>query len=239
MHIAICDDTIADRKQLERLLKRESDRRAKTTGVLYIDAYGDLPSLLKSPMLYDTFFIDMCKGAVTGMDVVNALTQVGVQAPLILCSSLISYREQSFDGAPGLLYLDKPIRTSELSDMLDHTICLAQDTVSLIELREESGTLYVTEPDIMYAVKDGRRLRIMLTDGRTATILSSTDNFYDQLDHYPSFFSPTSKTVLNGRHIEKLTLFNAYMTDGTKMSIPPGYMAYAKYAFQTFHNQDT
>ena len=30
MHIAICDDNIADRKQTERLLGRESDRRAKT-----------------------------------------------------------------------------------------------------------------------------------------------------------------------------------------------------------------
>ena len=28
MHIAICDDNVADRKQLERLLKRESDKRA-------------------------------------------------------------------------------------------------------------------------------------------------------------------------------------------------------------------
>ena len=27
MHIAICDDNIADRKHLERLLSRESDKR--------------------------------------------------------------------------------------------------------------------------------------------------------------------------------------------------------------------
>ena len=37
MHIAICDDNIADRKQTERLLGKESDRRAKTESVLYID----------------------------------------------------------------------------------------------------------------------------------------------------------------------------------------------------------
>ena len=31
MHIAICDDNVADRKQLERLLKRESEKRKSTT----------------------------------------------------------------------------------------------------------------------------------------------------------------------------------------------------------------
>ena len=33
MHIAICDDNVADRKQLERLLCRESDKRKADTGV--------------------------------------------------------------------------------------------------------------------------------------------------------------------------------------------------------------
>ena len=37
MHIAICDDNIADRKQLERLLDRESDRRKGTSGVFFYD----------------------------------------------------------------------------------------------------------------------------------------------------------------------------------------------------------
>ena len=57
MHIAICDDNIADRKHLERLLQRESDRRKDTAGILYIDSYGNVDALTKSPMIYDLFFI--------------------------------------------------------------------------------------------------------------------------------------------------------------------------------------
>ena len=41
MHIAICDDNIADRKHLERLLSRESDKRMGTPNLLYVDSYGD------------------------------------------------------------------------------------------------------------------------------------------------------------------------------------------------------
>ena len=58
MHVAVCDDNVADRKQTERLLGRESDRRAKLTKGLYIDSYGNESALLRNPMQYDIFYID-------------------------------------------------------------------------------------------------------------------------------------------------------------------------------------
>ena len=54
MHLAICDDHMADRKQMERLLGRESDRRLNTTGVLYVDSFGSKESILVTPMIYET-----------------------------------------------------------------------------------------------------------------------------------------------------------------------------------------
>ena len=55
MHVAICDDNVADRKHLERLLSRESDKRAGTTNILYIDSYGDKDYFLKNqtPLKYN------------------------------------------------------------------------------------------------------------------------------------------------------------------------------------------
>ena len=59
MHLAVCDDNIADRKQTERLLGRESDRRINTTGVLYVDSFGNRNAILSTPMIYDGLFMDM------------------------------------------------------------------------------------------------------------------------------------------------------------------------------------
>ena len=59
MHLAICDDHMADRKQMERLLGRESDRRLNTTGVLYVDSFGSKESILVTPMIYDAIFMDI------------------------------------------------------------------------------------------------------------------------------------------------------------------------------------
>ena len=91
MHIAVCDDNIADRKQTERLLGRASDRRLHTTGVLYIDSYGNVEAVLRSPMLYDAFFIDMTSGPVNGFQLARKLIDAGVVAPIILCISTIDY----------------------------------------------------------------------------------------------------------------------------------------------------
>ena len=83
MHIAICDDNIADRKQTERLLGRESDRRAKTDSVLYIDSFGKQESVLVAPMIYDMFFIDMVNDTpTTASSIVKALLATGVTAPI-------------------------------------------------------------------------------------------------------------------------------------------------------------
>ncbi len=233
MHLAICDDNVADRKQLERLLKREADSRALRSEGFYVDSYGHLKALLRSPMLYDAFFIDMCHGEITGMDVVKALTEVGVSAPIILCSSLIRYREYPF--SPNILFLDKPIKKEELSAAIDHAIKVKESAVPHIELREETGAYhYVTESDILYAVSEGSYIKITLTNQKVLSVLSTLDNFYSQLEAYPMIFPLNRKTLVNGRHLQKIHLLNATMTDGTTFRIAFGNLDYARYAMKEF-----
>ena len=56
MHIAICDDNIADRKHLERLLSRESDKRQGTPNLLYVDSYGDWDNFFHNPFMENDSF---------------------------------------------------------------------------------------------------------------------------------------------------------------------------------------
>lgn len=146
MHIAVCDDNIADRKQLERLLERASDRRIHTTGVFHIDSYGNMDAVMSSPMLYDAFFIDITSGPVNGFQLVRKLIDAGVTAPIILCISTINYRviiDAAIEEAPAdavetsnhddlrqklksqVQYLNKPIRVAQLDELLDNIIAKA------------------------------------------------------------------------------------------------------------------
>ncbi len=234
MHIALCDDNVADRKQFERLVKRESDRRAATSGTLFVDSFGNFDSLLTNPMQYDVFYIDMCKTpGITGADVVSALSDKGVNAPIVMCCSDINYREQSFP--ENVIFLDKPIKAEELSVSIDHALKIMEQAVPLIEIRVEKETRYVTEPDIMYAVEHGRMLDIFLQDGSIITILDNAQNLFSQLENFPVFFSPGRKAVLNGRYIEALGFYRVTMRGGKSFRVSHDCMAYAKKMYNEFH----
>lgn len=242
MHIAVCDDNIADRKQMERLLGRASDRRLHTTGVLYIDSYGNVEAVLRSPMLYDAFFIDMTNGPVNGFQLARKLIDAGVVAPIVLCISVIDYPsviEAALAKVPEdvteasnhdilrrqlqkqILYLHKPIKVNELDEMLDHAQSLKAQTIPTIELRGEKDTLYVHEDEILYAVKNGNYLHVVLTEGRTLDLLSTLPNLYSQLAMFTHFTVISEHCLINTASVEKLSLLRLTMKDGKTFSVSP------------------
>ena len=235
MHIAICDDNVADRKQLERLLKRESDKRTNSKDNLFFDSFGNTTALFANPMQYDLFYIDMCKTeGVTGIDAVNGLFARGVNAPIVLCISDIDYRTVSFP--ENVLFLDKPINVEELSASINHAYDIRSQAEPLIELREEKKTLYVTEPEIYYAVEDGKYVVVTLSETRSVRIATTIGNLFGQLEWNPNFINPSNKTILNGRHIQKLSFHKATMIDGAVFKIHKSCMAYTEEVFGVYHH---
>lgn len=234
MHIAICDDNVADRKQLERLLKRESDKRAQTNGIIYADSFGHPETLLKNPMQYDAFFIDLCHTDDTSCnEIVETLTSLGNFSPIILCCSEINYR--SMDFPERVLFLNKPIKTDELSVILDEAQKIKDSSIPTIELREDKGTYYVTEPDILYAIQDGIYLIVNLKNGQKVRLTTSVQNFFSGLERFPEFFSPNTQCVVNGRYIEKIGFRKITMCDGSVFKIAGSVMAYAKHIYEATH----
>ena len=227
MHIAIFDENVADRKQLERLIQRESHKRISTTGNLFADSFGNINALLASPMQYDAYYIDVCKTeGLTGLDVVNALAEQGVEAPIIMCCSEINYRKLPFP--EHVLFLDKPINAAELSESIDHALQIKAQAPSLIELREETQTHYVHEQEILYAVADSIYVFVSLIDGRKIRIASSILNFFSQIENHPVFLAPTNRCIINCRYIAKLGFRSVVMSDGTKFKVHRDCMPYAK-----------
>lgn len=215
MHVAICDDNGADRKQMERLLKRESDKRAQTTGVLYVDSFGNVDSLLANALTYDVFYADLCMTpGVSVNDLIEGLAKKGSTAPVVLCCSKINYREQSFP--ENVFFLDKAIKAAELSESIDRALEIRDESPSLIELRDETETIYVTEDEILYAVSArGNAVLVTLTGGRTKLIRTDLYNLYSQwAATHDAFLPPAGHFILNCRHVTKLGPLRATMSDG-------------------------
>lgn len=253
MHIAVCDDNVADRKQMERLLGRASDKRMSTTGGLYIDSYGNVESVMRSPMLYDAFFIDMTAGSVNGFELARKLIDAGVTAPIILCSSTIDYPAMvaaAMSDAPEdaaelsshtilhkqlqsqILYMNKPIKTSELNQMLDFAAARKAASIPTIELRGEHETYYVHEDEIMYAYKNAQYAHITLIDNRELDILSTMENLYAQLAVFTHFLSVSEHLVVNVSFVEKISLFRLCMKNGHHFTLSPFELARARKRYE-------
>lgn len=235
MHIAVCDTNVADRKQMERLLKREGDKRISTEP-LYVNFFGNAQALFASPLQYHAFYIDVCKmDGINGVDIVNRLIAQGTTALIILCCSDINYREFAFPD--NVTFLDKPIKSEELSATIDHALEMMAAAESFIELRDDTDTFYVTEPDILYAVANGRHMIVSLTDGRKLSILITAANLYAQLEKYPVFLAASSKVILNGRHIQKIGVCRATMINGDSFFIHRDYIKNARAIYQGLHQK--
>lgn len=227
MHIAICDDNVADRKQLERLLTRESDSRKNITSVFYVDSYGLGEKLYPKRMSYDLLFIDMNESEETGLDYALRLCHDGVFSPIVLCSNDNAYKNMAsqIDNLPqNLLFLSKPVIKAELTDIIDQAIIIEQNKEKTIELRHQKETYYVKEDDIVYAKVSGLYLNVKLKDGTIVAVLDNICNFAKNLQDFSQFITISGKTIVNASHVNGLSPVRVSLDDGSSfIPSPLGY----------------
>lgn len=223
MHIAICDDNIADRKQTERLLGRQSDRFFRENGErLYIDSYGNVEAFMRYPQMYDGLFIDMKNEEPTGFAIVSMLLSAGVVRPIILCVSDIDYRKQYKEAGieiPNLMFIDKPIRVAELTDMMNKIRAIKGDPVPTLELRGKDGTVYAKDNDIVTVVKKGSELHVSMADGQTVITLDKIYNFYEQCAIFPQICPINEGCLINVNHVKKTSFGRVVMDNGESHAI--------------------
>lgn len=227
MHIAVCDDNIADRKQTERLLGRQSDRFFKEIGErLYIDSYGNVTAFLRYPQMYDGLFIDMKEEEPTGFEIVKLLLKAGVVRPIILCVSSIDYRKQYAESGldiPNLMFIDKPIRVAELTSIMDEIRRLKGDPIPTLELRGKDGTVYAKNNDIVSAQKKGSEILIRMADGKAITLIDDIYNFYDQCVIFPQICPVNDGAIINIHHIKKVSFGKVTMDNDESFRISFSY----------------
>lgn len=234
MHIAICDDKMADRKQLERLLERQASCFEEEP--LYVDSYGDSASLLHCPTLYSLFFIDLSSPGENSLQIYKKLRELKIQAPVVL---LNQDREDFSVFEDSLLFhLKNPVKPDDLKDFIQKAFLFDSTKEPRIELREETGdSNYITEAEFCYAVSEGRYLEITLSNKKVLSVLSTLENLYSQLDRFPFIFPVNNKTLINTRHLERIRFLTAFMDDGNHFKILPSSLSYTKYALEEFRKE--
>ena len=88
LSIALFDTNFGERKQMERLLDRESDRRGETCSI-YTTTFGNKDTLLNTQRIYDAYFLDLPDEQYSAYDLAKDLRLKDIASPIIfLCSSM-------------------------------------------------------------------------------------------------------------------------------------------------------
>ena len=202
IYIAICDNNIADRKQTERLLEREKDKRLHDNcDVLYIDSFGSEEALMATPIKYDIFFIDVTDPSANGMDVAKRLRLKGIIAPIVLCQSTVSYT--SYVNAPEeIIYIEKPISAGQISHLIDVACEWVKRKTPLIEIRCQKDTRFIKFDELVRAYPiDSFYTRVCLSDGEFLDMTDSVSSLAKQCESYGCFIR-CRKDIVNILHIE-------------------------------------
>lgn len=216
LHIAICDSDPGDRKQMERLLSRESDARTSTTGNFYIDTFGNAGALINTPLVYDTYFLDVTDNVCNSYDIAVALREKGILSPIVYCISTIDYHN-SGELLENSVFINKPIKKNELTLILDNIIEQKQiNYIPTIELRNSYDTYYVEEKNVMYFYGKGCNIETHMSDNTIKPANTFITSLWRDIYTYPSFIILDKATILNVRHIDKVGLLNVTMKDGRR-----------------------
>ncbi len=187
MYIAICDDQVAPRKHIERLLNREATLRHEESLVMYIDAFGLDFHAINAIKKYNAFFINASCCTKQSHEIQDELRSHGCDAPIYFYNSADEYNQSSI----GLIV-----------DAINATI---KDQRPTIEIRTRTSTHYVLPEDIITIYRTDNGVSICLKDSDTLFVAKNLYHYIEALSTYPYFALTKSNYIYNKNYIAQKT----------------------------------
>ena len=220
LYIAICDDNAADRKQIERLLDRENTIQKSKGNPLYFDSFGNKDSLMKTPNRYNLFLITAAEDSeLNGLAIANEIKQSGIDALIVMMCT----KKQSEDlTETGFTTKVKPIRASDISELVEIAGDHALNKEQLIEIRCSNTTIFAKPEEFICAIaaKNGFGLEVYLTDDRKYTATDTPDQFSLWMDPFEEIVR-NGNSYVNRKHIRSLSVFHLTLSNGIQLPVNP------------------
>ncbi|MCR4656667.1 MAG: hypothetical protein K5770_10620 [Lachnospiraceae bacterium] len=221
IYIAVCDDNIADRKQLERLLGREALKRGREGTPVYVDSFGSSESLLKTPNRYDLFLIDITQeGDTACFQTASYIKGNGIDSVIVIICSKIDHRIMFSDSDMHLLFRDQPLLQNDISELVDLAIENAADRTPVIEVRCQNETRFLKPEEFLYAQAKDKisQIEINLFDGGVIMSTETIDQFSSNLALFNDIVR-FGLCYVNLSHVSRLSARSVIFDNGAKLPL--------------------
>lgn len=191
MNIAICDDDIKFRNELEHHLRTYFDERSITLNVIQFSCGEEL---LESTLLFDLVFLDVEMGEMNGIKTGEDLKRKNPHCITFVITSYNRYLDDAFK-IKAFRFLQKPLDVHRLYNALtDAAELFKNDLIVFYDLNSKQNIRLYTN-DIIYLEIEDRKTKIITVHG---TYLSNDKMSYwrNRLNSI-SFVTPHSSYIAN------------------------------------------
>lgn len=202
VHIAVCDDNIAERSRITLLL--EDYRRKRDNSITY-ETFQSAAELLDAmpTRRFDLLLLDILMPGFTGMDAAREIRRSDSDIPIVFLTSSREFAVESYR-VNAENYILKPAREDEVFPAIDKQLArLGQEQPYLI-LKTQGSFTKLLLSKIVYVEVVYRTVRFNLVGGEVREVHGYLADYEKALLAEPTFYKPHRSYVVNLHQVTAL-----------------------------------
>lgn len=223
MKITVCDDSIKDLLDIEKLLIKYKNRYPDKE--FEMEKYSD-PSRLYHQItegkLTNIYILDMLMPKRTGLDLGRQIRAADNDNVIIYITSSEDYAMDAYE-VRAVRYLLKPIDEDKFFEALDYALSYTKTkTEPTYMIKTKDGLLPMAYSKIEYIESVGRRLEVHLSDGKllkSLYIRTSFEEEVQELIRHENFLQTHKSYLVNLDYVKQLTTDNVIMNSGKQLPV--------------------
>lgn len=240
LHIAICEDTLADADRTRGMLTRYGQAHPHMQMEFqHFGTGGALLGALRSGAHFDLYLLDMLLPDTDGIDLARALARAGKRHTIIYLTVSREYAVEAFS-VRAANYLIKPIDQTTLFAALDEAVAsLGAQIDTCATVRALMGDMRVALNDIVYVEVTGHVFHYHMQSGETIqskVLRSPFGEVLAELIEDPRFLRPHQSYLVNASHIQSFSPHELTLDDGSQIPISRLRMNEVRRAYMDFLN---
>ena len=226
--IAVCDD---DKSIIASIKEAVNEFSSANSIGFELHSFSSGEKLVESPLRFDLIFLDIEMSGIDGIKTAHLIRPKSRRSRIVYVTNhselaLQSYAVHPFD------FVVKPFKKERIINVLSELMKYITDTAEndpVIQLKGMDGPLLLSLKNIYAFEYTGNRRITVYTESEKHCIKGSLSEI-SSIINSESFTSPHKSFIVNMEHIDKLTGFTLYTTNGIEVPI-------AQKKLKEFHNE--